>query len=481
MEPAGRFRDLLGVGVALVALGVLADRTVPLVGAAVLGVGLVAAQWRAATEFERSDDALDVVVTAASRQVAPDERTTLTIEARLTAPRTHPVAVEIDYGPGVDGPTETVEVEPGATNASAVHEVAFPVAGQFAVPRIDRRYESADGLVRERVPDDVGVDVVVAPPEPRDVHVGVGGTRAAATYGEHRSGTTGSGIEVTEIREYLPGDAVGKIDWKATARLDEPHVREFEGESDRQTHLLVDARATMGRGSEGRTKLAFAREVALGMTEAAASTRDPVSLTVVDDAGVRISVDAAETGQHVADLKRTLWSLSTGSAAARRPTTASALGPADAQAVAQRLGARDRDSALATTLAPFFEDAESYVARLDGDVLFEAARRHIARRGGRDWTLVFTDDAAPHQTLEAVKLLARDESHVTVFLTPTVLFAGLTGREAKERYVEFEEFRRRLARLPRVAAYEVAPGDRVDAVLAGGPSADRTREATPRR
>jgi len=36
------------------------------------------------------------------------------------------------------------------------------------------------------------------------------------------------------------------IDWKSTARLGEPYVRETEGETDRHTALLVDHRAHTG-------------------------------------------------------------------------------------------------------------------------------------------------------------------------------------------------------------------------------------------
>jgi hypothetical protein len=68
---------------------------------------------------------------------------------------------------------------------------------------------------------------------------------------------------------------------------------------------------------------------------------------------------------------------------------------------------------------------------------------------------------------------------VLVFLTPTVLFAPgeLADLEhAYARYREFEIFRRDLARLERVSAFEVGPGDRLDTILSTG---RQRRRSTP--
>ena len=56
-----------------------------------------------------------------------------------------------------------------------------------------------------------------------------------------------------------------------------------------------------------------------------------------------------------------------------------------------------------------------------------------------------------------------------VFITPQWLFEPTTLTDlddAYDRYLAFEELRRELDGAPRVTAFEVAPGDRLDAVLA---------------
>lgn len=45
--------------------------------------------------------------------------------------------------------------------------------------------------------------------------------------GQHRSIFGGSGLELTDLREYQPGDDLRAIDWKVTARYARPYVREF--------------------------------------------------------------------------------------------------------------------------------------------------------------------------------------------------------------------------------------------------------------
>lgn len=51
----------------------------------------------------------------------------------------------------------------------------------------------------------------------------------------------GEGTEFHSLRDYVPGDQVRAIDWRATARRGKPVVREFRNEEDQRILILLDA------------------------------------------------------------------------------------------------------------------------------------------------------------------------------------------------------------------------------------------------
>ncbi len=85
---------------------------------------------------------------------------------------------------------------------------------------------------------------------------------ASVLNGRHASRLRGRGLNFEEMRDYLPGDDIRSIDWKATARTGEPHVRVFTEERDRPALLVVDQRMSMFFGSRLNLKSVTAAEAA---------------------------------------------------------------------------------------------------------------------------------------------------------------------------------------------------------------------------
>ncbi|WP_328389724.1 DUF58 domain-containing protein [Nocardia sp. NBC_00416] len=103
----------------------------------------------------------------------------------------------------------------------------------------------------------------------------------------------GQGTEFDSFREYVPGDDVRTIDWRATARATDVLVRTWRPERNRQLLMLLDT----GRGSAARvgegTRLESAIEAALLLGSLAAAGGDMVGLLAYDRvarAEVRTSV-----------------------------------------------------------------------------------------------------------------------------------------------------------------------------------------------
>jgi uncharacterized protein (DUF58 family) len=85
---------------------------------------------------------------------------------------------------------------------------------------------------------------------------------ASVLNGRHASRLRGRGLNFEEMRDYLPGDDIRSIDWKATARTGSPHVRVFTEERDRPAMLVVDQRMSMFFGSRLNMKSVSAAEAA---------------------------------------------------------------------------------------------------------------------------------------------------------------------------------------------------------------------------
>lgn len=87
--------------------------------------------------------------------------------------------------------------------------------------------------------------------------------------GDHRSSRLGHGTELAQIRPYVPGDDVRKIDWNATARTSQPHVRVHVAERALTTWLVLDVSASMAWGTADRTKADVASGACLAIAHAA--------------------------------------------------------------------------------------------------------------------------------------------------------------------------------------------------------------------
>jgi len=460
------------VGLLAVWAAVLA-RPLLLVGAAGVAAWLLLYQYRFVRTTGETVTRLAVDLQVDRTRVTARERTSGLLAVDIDSPTELTVRVSAAAPVGARSDGAVCHLGPGDRDSQAGFEVAWPVAGQFAFERPTVTVGDPLGLFAETTALGSAPTVTVEPRAQRDIHVGEGGTQLLAGVGEHSTDVAGGGFTPAEVREYLPGDSVRQIDWKATARLGEPHVREFEGETDLETVLLVDHRQSMATGGAGERKLDFARQVALALLGNAKRNGDPLACACIGDEGVTARFDTGAAEQHYRAIDAHLRALEPTTDGGRQdePTTVT---PDRARETAASL---DGDTAFDRQLRPFFETTTGYVERVETRPLCASVRSSAARRSGTVRTTIVTDDERPTELREAVKL-ARG-GPVVVFLTPSVLYGtdGLGAVEtAYERYADFEQFRRDLAAVPGVNAFEVGPADRLSRVLDAGRDRRRARQ-----
>ena len=112
--------------------------------------------------------------------------------------------------------------------------------------------------------------------------------------GLHRSPFLGRSMDFAEYRSYLPGDDLRQIDWKLYSRSDRYFVKQFEGDTNTNVTVILDASASMDyAGPEGAenavSKLEYGKFLAASLGYMAQRQRDRIGLFVVDE-GVRTMV-----------------------------------------------------------------------------------------------------------------------------------------------------------------------------------------------
>src|SRR5580693_4173190 len=105
--------------------------------------------------------------------------------------------------------------------------------------------------------------------------------------GRHSSPHRGSSVEFAEYRKYVPGDDLRRLDWRAYGRSDRFYVKEFEADTNLRCCFVLDTSGSMGFGSEGTTKIEYARKLAGSLGYLAVQQGDAVGISCVAKGIVR--------------------------------------------------------------------------------------------------------------------------------------------------------------------------------------------------
>lgn len=107
--------------------------------------------------------------------------------------------------------------------------------------------------------------------------------RRSPLIGLHHSKLRGRGVDFDQVRVYQAGDDVRTIDWRVTARTQEPHTKLFHEERERPIYLLVEQSRQLFFGSGLMFKSVLAAQAASLIGWAALGHNDRIGGLVFGD------------------------------------------------------------------------------------------------------------------------------------------------------------------------------------------------------
>lgn len=108
-------------------------------------------------------------------------------------------------------------------------------------------------------------------------------SRRSPLIGLHHSKLRGRGVDFDQVRVYQAGDDVRTIDWRVTARTQEPHTKLFHEERERPVFILVEQSRRLFFGSALQFKSVLAARAAALIGWAALGHNDRIGGLVFGD------------------------------------------------------------------------------------------------------------------------------------------------------------------------------------------------------
>ena len=268
--------------VALVALGVVAVLAVPTVIVVLAWTGLVATLC-----------ALDLALAASPRQVGVSrslpgsvrltERTRSTLTVTNHSPRRLRALVRDAWQPSAGtGPNRhRFDLPPGEARR-VVTTLTPSRRGDRLADRVTIRSFGPLGLAARQVSLKVPGRLRVLPEFASRRHLPSRLARLRELDGRTAVQVRGAGTEFDSLREYVIGDDVRSIDWRATARRSEVVVRTWRPERDRRVLIVLDTARTSAARIGDLPRIDASIEAALLLSALASRAGDRVDLIAYD-------------------------------------------------------------------------------------------------------------------------------------------------------------------------------------------------------
>lgn len=99
--------------------------------------------------------------------------------------------------------------------------------------------------------------------------------------GLHASPLKGFSQEFADYRQYMPGDELKRVDWKAYGRSDRFYIKEYQEETNLRAYILLDKSGSMSYG-KGISKLEYAKYLGASLAYMLIRQKDSVGIATFD-------------------------------------------------------------------------------------------------------------------------------------------------------------------------------------------------------
>jgi len=105
-------------------------------------------------------------------------------------------------------------------------------------------------------------------------------TTSGGTFGRHQSIYEGHSREYRDRKQYIAGDEIRDIDWKAFARTEKLFVKIFEGEHNLNIYFFLDFSNSMTLKTKKTSKIKYASLLALCIAYIASARNERFSMII---------------------------------------------------------------------------------------------------------------------------------------------------------------------------------------------------------
>jgi|SRR5581483_9278072 len=263
---------LTGLGVTLVILGVAARSPGALGAGAVALAFVLVNRWlfrgSADVTATRSLD-LARVYEGESTEVRVDVKNPgkrlLFLEVRERLPR----QLKVESGAAYD----FVALPSGSTD-DIKFRLQAPLLGVYEIGPTDLRLEDPFGLFYEERAIE-GTSTFWVLPRHEDLRkAALLSNLPMPLMGDHQVNRPGDGFDFFALREYVPGDTIRSVNWKASARSGKMMVNQMMRTTAAEVAVFIDARAITGVGREADSPRVLTARAAASMIELVFSRKD---------------------------------------------------------------------------------------------------------------------------------------------------------------------------------------------------------------